>query len=496
MHRRFLFHNGIPPANMMFKTIVFAALLLLSTTDAHPKRGRGIEHVILLSIDGMHQKDLDVFVKNHPKSAFAALLKNGIEYQNAQTSKPSDSFPGLIAQITGGSPKTTGIWYDNSWDRELFPPGSNCQGARGVNALYDESIDFNDTLLDGGGGIDVAKLPLRLVGKKCLPEYPHNYIRVNTIFEVARKHKLHTAWTDKHFAYDIVHGPSGKGVEDLYTPEINSIAAGLAAVQAYDQLHWNAINNWIKGLDSAGKHEKGWATPNLFGGNFQSLSVVQKTDGYLKADGTPSPVVAQALLGIDAQLATLIANLKKSGIYRKTLLIISAKHGQSPIDKTLLNKVDPDASSHVGSVPVAHFTGDDVGLLWLKNGSDSASAAASLLTAAKTIGLLKLWEGPGVKTAGFGNPATDSRVPDVIIQTVPGVIYTASKSKVAEHGGFNEDDLHVPIIVHNPRFRAKKVSVPVSTRQIAPSTLVALGLNPHELEAVVIEHTKPLPELF
>jgi hypothetical protein len=29
-----------------------------------------------------------------------------------------------------------------------------------------------------------------------------------------------TAWADKHPAYDLVNGPSGKGVEDLYTPEI------------------------------------------------------------------------------------------------------------------------------------------------------------------------------------------------------------------------------------------------------------------------------------
>jgi len=44
----------------------------------------------------------------------------------------------------------------------------------------------------------------------------------NTIFEVVRSKGGHTAWADKHPAYDLVNGPSGKGVEDLFTPEITN----------------------------------------------------------------------------------------------------------------------------------------------------------------------------------------------------------------------------------------------------------------------------------
>jgi hypothetical protein len=50
----------------------------------------------------------------------AELGKHGINYLNAQTSKPSDSFPGLTAivglfhrsGISGGSPRTEGAYYD------------------------------------------------------------------------------------------------------------------------------------------------------------------------------------------------------------------------------------------------------------------------------------------------------------------------------------------------------------------------------------------------
>jgi hypothetical protein len=60
----------------------------------------------------------------------------------------------------------------------------------------------------------------------CQPVYPHTYLRVNTVFEVARAHGLGTAWSDKHPAYEVLNGPSGAGVQDLFTPEINSAAAG------------------------------------------------------------------------------------------------------------------------------------------------------------------------------------------------------------------------------------------------------------------------------
>jgi hypothetical protein len=58
----------------------------------------------------------------------------------------------------------------------------------------------------------------------CKPVYPYQYLKVNTIFEVAREANMRTAWCDKHPAYDILNGPSGLGIQDLFTPEINSDA--------------------------------------------------------------------------------------------------------------------------------------------------------------------------------------------------------------------------------------------------------------------------------
>src|SRR6202171_519591 len=82
------------------------------------------KHVLLLSIDGMHQSDLAWYVSQHPDSALAKLVGNGIEFTGAKTPFPSDSFPGMVAQVTGGNPSSTGIFYDDSWNKALFPAGT------------------------------------------------------------------------------------------------------------------------------------------------------------------------------------------------------------------------------------------------------------------------------------------------------------------------------------------------------------------------------------
>jgi Type I phosphodiesterase / nucleotide pyrophosphatase len=107
----------------------------------------------LLSIDGFHENDLAGYVAQHPQSALAALVAHGAHYTNTASAMPSDSFPGLLAMLTGGTPKSTGVYYDDSYDRSLSPPGSNC-ATKGAEIVYDESIDKNPDAVDAGGGIN------------------------------------------------------------------------------------------------------------------------------------------------------------------------------------------------------------------------------------------------------------------------------------------------------------------------------------------------------
>jgi hypothetical protein len=104
---------------------------------------------------------------------------------------------------------------------------------------------------------------MALVNGKCSPVYPHQFIKVNTLFEVIRQHGGRTAWSDKHPAYDVVNGPSGTGMQDLFTPEVDSNDAvtgqdttnGFHSVQRNDFLKDQSILNEIDELDSTGQHE-------------------------------------------------------------------------------------------------------------------------------------------------------------------------------------------------------------------------------------------------
>src|SRR5262249_14342510 len=78
--------------------------------------------VLLISVDGLHALDVTRYVHNHPRSALAELSSYGVTYTNARTPANSDSFPGLLALVTGGSPITTGLFYDVSYDRTIFDP--------------------------------------------------------------------------------------------------------------------------------------------------------------------------------------------------------------------------------------------------------------------------------------------------------------------------------------------------------------------------------------
>ena len=94
------------------------------STGCADERGQGsVEHVLLLSVDGFHTVDLEVCATAGTCPNLAKLTQHGITYTNASTTKPSDSFPGLLAQVTGGTSKSTGVFYDDSYlPREAIAP--------------------------------------------------------------------------------------------------------------------------------------------------------------------------------------------------------------------------------------------------------------------------------------------------------------------------------------------------------------------------------------
>jgi hypothetical protein len=589
---------------MRKRSLSVLACVLLATWSvplAHAglNNRNGIRQVLLISIDGFHALDYlncsnGISTINGGKPYcpnLKALGATGVNYLQTSASTPSDSFPGLTALVTGGSPRTTGVNYDVAYDRALNPPfadtGNGLLGSgkctpgppSGTSTEYDEGININvpgiasqmflnGNAPSGDGGVNSID-PTRLErDKNCNPVYPWNFLRVNTIFGVIHGAGGFTAWADKHPSYSSVGGPSpgatDTNVDDYFGPEINSDSAdytdpktgafpGLipgaelvppngcnplpdqAAVsaaddytgsfqniQCYDGIKVNAVLNEIDG-----KNHDGAATtsvPNIFGMNFQAVSIGQKliyqdattvpppysiTGGYTDSSGTPSPSLLQEIEFVDRSIGVMVGELQKQGLYKSTLIIITAKHGQSPVDSSryvrngspndpasILLSCLPDSSNQIGP------TEDDVALLWLLSSCNVATEVNTL----ETMSPAAKPGGPNTNKAGIGeifsgpqlglyyNPG-DSRAPDILITPNIGVTYSNSKKKLAEHGGFAHDDVNVIMLVSNPSFPAATITSPVETEQVAPTILTALGLDPTSLQAVVLEGTQNLPGL-
>src|SRR3989440_2752053 len=202
------------------------AALVPASAASHINERDHIRHVLLISVDGLHALDVANFVQSHPNSTLAELSGHGITYSNARTPAISDSFPGLLALVTGGSPISHGLFYDVSYNRAIFDAtNTSCSGQPGNMQVFDESIDkYSGSPPVSLNVIDPTALPNHLdENGKCVRLFPHNAMKSNTIFEVVKANGGHTAWADKHPAYDLVNGPSGKGVDDLYTPEITNV---------------------------------------------------------------------------------------------------------------------------------------------------------------------------------------------------------------------------------------------------------------------------------
>jgi type I phosphodiesterase/nucleotide pyrophosphatase len=569
--------------------------------------GRKTKHVLLISIDGMHAVDYENCVASNTCPHLAALGKTGVNYTRTTTSRPSDSFPGLMALVTGGSPRTVGAFYDVAYDRVLAPPkiatgnmlpGGDCvvgqihqnsDGSTGTQTEYEEGNEIDETKLNGGfpgfatidGGVQSIN-PDRLVRdpfNNCQPVYSWNFVRTNTIFGVIHAAGGYTAWSDKHAAYASVSGPTGtnqpSNVDDYYSPEVNSFeillpgiktaapaggasfdcgtpstsssgvkfpitdddwTVGFDAIKCYDQLKVNAIVNQIHGKTHLGTSKA--PVPVIFGMNFQAVSVGQKliapksairTDansgGYEDAQGTPRPLMLGEIEFVDAAIGQMVHALKHEGLFDSTTIIITAKHGQSPIDPNRFFPI-PGHSGNNGTPPSGiignllpavyndpnnglGLAEDDISQIWLADSTKTGDAVTALENAGTAIGLGQIYFGASLNTL-FNPPGVpnvpgpccklreggDPRSPDIVVIPNVGVVYTGNLKKQSEHGGYAWDDTNVMLLVSHPHMEARTIHSFVETAQVAPTILRLLGLDPDALDAVRAEGTPVLPFLF
>jgi len=233
--------------------------------------------------------------------------------------------------------------------------------------------------------------------------------------------------------------------------------------------------------------------------------------GYTDAAGTPTASMLGEIEYVDAAIGQMVAALKSHDLYESTAIIITAKHGQSPVDTHQFFPIPGHAPLNNGTPPSGLLgpaflsdsqinqigpTEDDISILWLKDSRQTGAAVDTLQSHAEEAGAAQIFSGRTLERM-FDRPGLppdgDPRTPDIIVQPQVGVVYTASSAKQAEHGGFAPNDVEVMVLVSNPHIQAKTLGTPVETRQVAPTILSLLGLDPNLLDAVRLEGTRELP---
>ena len=518
------------------------AALLGSTVLAGQAQATTFSHVIILSVDGLHEADLtdpatQIYLPN-----ITALAKSGISYTNVTGTKPSDSFPGTTALLTGATTRSTGVFYDDSYARNLTAPGGTVSTPRGTEVQLFENLDKNSALLSGGGSttgstaynigaLDPTKLPLNCTGGSCVTVTPNQFLKTNTIFDIAHAAGLITGFSDKHpAAYTIFAGQSGDSITDNYSPEINAFTAidpaqggrlidasnnpdkltladntkNYKLTEAYDDLKLQATLNRIDGKTGLGTGTL--LDPAISYQNFQAVSVSQKLVSNATGIGgidlvngkeVVNPALAHALTHTDQSIGKIVAELMAQGLDKSTLVVLTAKHGQDPrigAATQVSSSTIPNALTAAG-IAFGQITQDDVSLIWLLDPTQAAAAKAAIAELPAADGVDKVLDG-----SQFGSSATDNRTPDLVVQLKPGFLFdgnTASTVKRAEHGGLVFDDTAVPLILSSTGLDASVLGIAIGTAvfttAVAPTTLAALGLDPSLLDGVRLEGTAVLP---
>jgi Ca2+-binding RTX toxin-like protein len=340
-----------------------------------------------------------------------------------------------------------------------------------------------------------------------------------------------------------------KGNPTLFSAPPAGFSAGqftsVATTSTYDDLKVKQILNEIDGLDHTGTTAAG--TPAIFGMNFQAVSVAEKEPGSqfngggIDSKGNARPDLVSAVAHTDASIGLILNELKKKGLDSSTLVVLTAKHGQNPVqDPTIgLNSTFDSTTGAAGGdgnltafgallvqngIPIVSERGGDTSsLIYLANPTQDLAKAVALLntknysfdntpdkTSDPTGNTLFSTEdaaaqgtvlsGQAIINAGLGNPATNDRTPDIVVPLNTGYFFGSTTKKRAEHGGFTDADTHVALIVGSTKLSSSLQGTTnnqnVSTTQIAPTTLEALGLDPKRLQGVQIDGTQDLRGLI
>jgi predicted AlkP superfamily pyrophosphatase or phosphodiesterase len=401
-----------------------AALTAIAAAAAdieYPVASGQARHAVIVFIDGGHPELYTAETTPH----IAALARVGARFARAEVGFPSDSMPGILGPLTGAPPRVTGVPYDVYFDRSV------------------------------GDRIEMTEEIHVPAGKQ-----PHHFLRVPTLFEAAKERGLKTAFVSKHVGYEVLQGPSGKGVDQLALPELAEFKGTPAA---FDAANFALLRGWLaKGeADIAGIYA---TAPNY----------------VMKEFGLAAPETLASVHAIDAEIGRIVETLREAGRYDDTVIVVTSDHGNSETPRAIAKSGEVSVSGLLAAngIKVAHVTYDNVAIVYLADPQQKEAATALLLApeAKERLGIDRLLERDElVRLAAFA----DEQMPDFVVLCRPDVVYTKLPAKKKmEHGGLNEADRRVPLVIAGPGIKpGVAIEAPAATNSIGPTLAKLLGLR-------------------
>jgi hypothetical protein len=308
------------------------------------------------------------------------------------------------------------------------------------------------------------------------------------MFEVVHEKVGRTAWAGESAELtDLLRGPSAQGLDE-------------ACVYALDSQRVEAVLRWIDGKRCDGQSDA--SVPALFGLSLTAVSEAQRSPGmgYIDALGTPSAGLATAFASVDGDVARIVQELKLRRLYDSTWIFVTSAYGQSPMDRRQRRQIPLARLRAVADALqpglVLHLSGGDVAMIWLRDPVRAAAVAKAYSDQARELGIQTVLTGQAL-TLTLNAPAKDSRMPDIVLEPKPGVIWSLpGDPALASFGGPADEDTHVALLVSGAQLTGRFDPTPVPITQLAPLLLRSLGMEKFDLKALHLEHSPALPGIF
>lgn len=239
--------------------------------------------------------------------------------------------------------------------------------------------------------------------------------------------------------------------------------------------------------------------------------------GHVDGGDRDPQAVRTLMQGFDRDLGDLERVYRKAGILNKTLFVITADHGMTPIyhnvDDSLIQKAVAAAGTSI--ITDTYHT---AAYVWLKDESKAAAAAANV-SALQNPYIQSAYfkesipggfdyvraSGPGLfLSAGMEranqyllNSFDGPTAPDLVVfyredtASLPG----GQANWKGDHGGANWQSQHLPLLFAGPGVRRHSVSdYPVRLMDIAPTALSLMGISDRGMSGIPVADAMAHPD--